>query len=260
VKARNTRFSAYVLAPYVWSLDVGFLGINGDEIYGRLGTAVGLKHGFQIDANIGHWIAGLFGVNAKWAFYESQYIGLAAEIGFVYAHGGWLWLLDDLGQEVLKDSDLIGFPFGLTLSVPCTRWLEFGLPLQYQYSQVYGSVGTGATFYADTQFGGRQLIARPTLRVFMTDWTAFELTARLPLYNRVPYEVDSSLDVGKGFSNVRDGYAKVPFSDGWALEFGLRSQLRRWLFVTTRLHVGQIAKAVYGASVYPSFNLEFRLP
>jgi hypothetical protein len=40
----------------------------------------------------------------------------------------------------------------------------------------------------------------------------------------------------------------------------VRSRLRRWLFATTRLHVGQISKHVYGALLYPSFNLEFRLP
>ncbi|HEX6239813.1 MAG TPA: hypothetical protein VFZ61_02920, partial [Polyangiales bacterium] len=258
--ARSIRYSAYVLPRKVASIDLGFLGISGDEIYGRLGTSIGLGHGLQLDANIGHWVAGLFGVDVKWAFFENEHIAVSAYAGFLYAHGGWLWLLDELGQTVLSDSDLFGMPIGMTVSAPCTRWLQFDLTLAYQYSKVFGSISPGGSFYAETQYGARQVLIWPTARVFITAQTAFEFTARLPLYNRVPYEVDSTLEVGKGYGNLKDGYASVDFSQGWALEFGVRSQLRRWLFATTRLHVGQIAKTVYGATVYPSFNLEFRVP
>lgn len=258
--ARSTRYSAYVLSRKTASIDLGFLGISGDELYGRLGTSVGLGYGLQLEANLGHWVAGLFGLNVKWAFFENEHVALSAQVGFLYAHGGWLWLLDELGQTVFSDSDLFGVPLGVTVSVPWTRWLQFDLLLEYQYSKLFGSINAGGSFYAETQFGARQLLAWPTLRVFITPQSNFHFTARLPLYNRVPYEIDSTLELGKGYSNVRDGYASLDFSQGWALEFGVRSQVRRWLFVNTRLHVGQIAKAVYGAVIYPSFNLEFRVP
>jgi hypothetical protein len=258
---RSTRYSAYSLPAKRWSADVGVLGISGDDVYGRVGLAYGFKHGFQLDANIGHWVAGLFGVRAKWSFFERKHVALAVNTGLTYAHGAWLWMLDDFGQEVVDDADMIAIPVAIAMSVPCTRWLQFDLTAQYQYTQVFGSIGTGgATFYADTQFGARQLLLLPTARLFLSASTAFEFLARLPVYNKVPYEADATLNVGQGYGRSKNGYASVDFSEGWTLEFGVRSRLRRWLFATTRLHVGQLSKNIYGALLYPSFNLEFRLP
>jgi hypothetical protein len=258
---RSTRNSAYTLPSGMWTFDLGMLGVTGDDLYGRLGAAVGLNHGFQIEANLGHWIAGLFGISARWNFLDTKRIALRADLGVVYAHGAWLWVLNDIGQKVVADSDLIAFPVGLTMTLPCTEWLEFDLAAQYQYSEVYGSVGTGERFYADTQFGARQFLIRPNARVFLSESTAFEFAARLPAYNKVPYEIDSSVNLrlGRGYSNVRDGYAQVDFSQGWGLEFGVRSRIRKWLFLTTRLDAGPLAKRIYGAPLYPSFNLEFRV-
>jgi hypothetical protein len=257
---RSTRYSAYSLPAKRWSADVGMLGISGDDIYGRIGLAYGFKHGFQLDANIGHWVAGLFGLRAKWNFFERKHVALAANVGIVYAHGAWLWMLSDFGQAVVDDADMIAIPLGAAISVPVTRWLQFDLTAQYQYTEIFGSVGSGVTFYADTQFGARQVLLLPTMRLFVSSNTAFEFLARLPVYNKVPYESDSTIGAGGRFGRSRDGYATVDFSEGWTMEFGVRSRLRRWLFATTRLHVGQISKHVYGALLYPSFNLEFRLP
>ena len=153
---RSTRYSAYTLPANRWSADIGMLGISGDDIYGRVGLGYGFKHGFQLDANIGHWIAGLFGIRAKWNFFERKHVALAANVGLIYANGAWLWMLSDFGQAVVDDADMIAVPVGAAISVPCTRWLQFDLTAQYQYTEVFGSVGRGVMFYADTQFGARQ--------------------------------------------------------------------------------------------------------
>ena len=81
-----------------------------------------------------HGGTGLFGLNAKWAFFENEHVALSAQLGFLYAHGGWLWLLSELGQTVLSDSDLFGVPLGVTVSVPWTRWLQFDLLLEFARS------------------------------------------------------------------------------------------------------------------------------
>lgn len=256
---RSTRYSAYSLPQGMWGFDLALLGISGDEVYGNIGVARGFGRGFQLDLNLLHWGVALFNASARWSFFEARHFALAADLGLIYAHGDWVWILSDLGQKVASGADLFALPLGLTASAPLTRWLQLDLVTKYQYSAVFGDVGLGESFYAETQFGARQLILRPGARFFVSDATAFELSARLPVYTRVPYQTDSTLDVGKGYGRSRDGYAKADFSQGWNLEAGVRSRLRPWLFASMRLHYGQVPKRLYGAALYPSFSLEFRL-
>ena len=51
----------------------------------------------------------------------------------------------------------------------------------------------------------------------------------------------------------------MPFESTWKLEFGVRSRLTTGLYATMRLHYGQIANRLYGAKIYPSFDVEWRL-
>jgi hypothetical protein len=258
---RSDRFSAYSLPKHMVSIEAGALGVSGQELYGRIGVAYGFGHGLQLDANLLHWSVGLFDLNLRWNFLDTPHFALAATVGGVYGHGAWMWILTPAAEKLVADSDFVAFPIGVTASAPLTRWLQLDLPIEYQYSTYFGSIGkSDSTFYTKAQIGVRQFMVRPTVRVFVSDATALELGVKLPLFTQVPVERDSTLSIGnqtQSSSNSR--YADVKFKDTWSLEGGVRSRLQPWLFATVRLHYGRVAKALYGAPLYPSFGLEFRL-
>ena len=85
---------------------------------------------------------------------------------------------------------------------------------------------------------------QPGARFFVSDNTALEVFAKLPAVSTLPR--DNGDDI------------KVPFKDTWGLETGLRSRFARGLFGMVRLHYGTVVNALYGAHLYPSFELEFR--
>jgi hypothetical protein len=258
---RSDRFSAYSLPKNMWSIEGGALGISGQELYGRIGVGYGFGHGFQLDANLLHWSVGLFDLNARWNFLDTRHFALSVSVGGVYGHGDWMWFLTPAGEKLVAGSNLVGFPIGVTASAPLTRWLQLDLPIEYQYSTYYGSLGeSGSSFYAKSQIGVRQFMLRPTARVFVSDATAFEIGVRLPLFTEVPAEGDATVSIGnRTQSGSKAGYVDVKFKDSWSLEGGVRSRLQPWLFATVRLHYGRVARALYGAPLYPSFSLELRL-
>jgi hypothetical protein len=258
---RSDRFSAYSLPKNMWSIEGAALGVNGQELYGRIGIGYGFGHGIQLDANLLHWSVGLFDLNLRWNFLDTRHFALNASVGAVYGHGAWMWFLGPVAQKVVADSNYVGFPIGVTASAPLTRWLQLDLPIEFQYSTYFGSIGTTETsFYSKAQLGVRQFMLRPTVRVFVSDATAFELGVKLPVFTQVPVEGDSTLSIGNQTkTSSKSGYADVKFKDSWSLEGGVRSRLQPWLFATVRLHYGRVAKALYGAPLYPSFSLEFRL-
>ena len=256
---RSIRFTAYSLPNKVWSLDAGALGLNTSEVYGLLGVARGFKHGIQLDLNLVHWGVGLFGLDTKWCFFERPHLALAASVGFRYGHGGWIWILNDLAQDIVSDSDLVAMPVNLIASAPLTRWLQADLVAQYTYAQVFGTISRDS-FYGDSQVGVRQLFFRPTVRFFLSDATAFEVAAKLPAYTKVPVGVDATLEIaGRTREKSKSTYIDAEFEDTWNVELGLRSRLRPWLYASMRVHFGQVSKSLYGAPLYPSFALEFRL-
>jgi hypothetical protein len=257
---RSTRFSAYSLQKHTWSIEAGALGVNGEELYGRLGVGYGFGGGFQVDANLMHWSVGLFDLEARWTFLDTRYIALAASVAGAYGHGDWMWFLAPAAKQILSDTNLVAIPIGLAASAPLTRWLQADLQVEYQYSQLSGTLGNGSSFYATSQLGARQFRLRPGVRFFLSDATAFEVAAKLPLYTQVPAEVESTVSAGNQTqSGSHSAYKEVKFKDAWNLEGGLRSRLRPWLYATVRLHYGRVAKALYGCALYPSFGLEFRL-
>jgi hypothetical protein len=254
---RSTRYSAYSLPDAVWSLEAGALGGSAEEAYGVLGVARGFKHGFQLNLNLVHWSAGLFHADVRWNFLERPHFALGADLGFSYAHGAWIWVLGDYARELISDADLIGVPVSLTASAPINRWLQFDLMVEGRYTQMFGTLGRGNTFFAETDIGARQVLIRPTARVYVSDSTALELTAKLAAFNRVPVSIEPGGD--SRFGTPRHGYADVAFSDSWNIELGVRSRIRRWVYATVRIQYGQTSKFIYGASVFPMFGLEFRL-
>jgi hypothetical protein len=256
---RSTRYSAYSLPKGMWSIEVGALGM-GDELYGLFGGNFGLGKGFQIGLNLVHYATGLFNINARWNFLDLEHVGLGVAVGFDYGHGAWVWVLDSIAQELVQDTDLIAIPISLTASVPLLRWLQVDLPVEYQHAVVFGTLGEGSSFYAEAQIGARQVRFRPGARFFISQDTAFEFGAILPAYTRVPFEGDITGELAnQGYERSGSGEASVRFSETWNVEVGLRSSIRPWLFCALRLDYGPRADILYGALVYPSFSLEFRL-
>jgi hypothetical protein len=232
----------------------------GDELYGLFGGNFGLGKGFQIGLNLVHYATGLFNINARWNFLDLEHVGLGVAVGFDYGHGAWVWVLDSIAQELVQDTDLIAIPISLTASVPLLRWLQVDLPVEYQHAVVFGTLGEGSSFYAEAQIGARQVRFRPGARFFISQDTAFEFGAILPAYTRVPFEGDITGELAnQGYERSGSGEASVRFSETWNVEVGLRSSIRPWLFCAIRLDYGPRADILYGALVYPSFSLEFRL-
>jgi hypothetical protein len=258
-QARSTRNSAYVLPPNVVGLEAGLMGLSADDLYGRIGIAMGFKHGLQVDMNLLHWGVALFNVNMRWNFLELRRFALAADVGFTYAHGDWVWILGWVGQKLASDANLYGVPVSVTASAPLSRWLQLDLAIQYRHSDVQGHLGQGQTFYADTEIGARQLLLRPSARFFASSRVALEVSARLPLYQRVPVGIEGTAGVNGERDVSRNTYADVQFSSSWMIEAGIRSCLRSWLYATLRIQYGQLTDEVYGAPLFPAFSLEFRL-
>ncbi len=50
----------------------------------------------------------------------------------------------------------------------------------------------------------------------------------------------------------------MPFKYTWGLEGGLRSRLARGLFGSVRLNYASVSSLLYGARLYPSFEVEIR--
>jgi hypothetical protein len=239
----NTRNSAYSLPKGMWSFEAGALGIGGGDVYASLGVGYGFGAGFQATINLAHAGVGLLNATVGWHFLDTRYFDLGARVGFWYGHGKWFWIARGLTQDLVDKVDVIQVPLELTASAPLTRWLELDLSAQYSYSSLFGS-GSEDSWFADAQIGMRQFFLQPGARFFISDATALELVAKLPAFSTVP-------------GDRRD--INVPFKYTWSMEGGVRSRLSEGLFGTIRLHYGSVADVLYGARLYPSFDLEYRL-
>jgi hypothetical protein len=149
-----------------------------------------------------------------------------------------------VAKSLVSKVDVVSVPVLLTASAPLTRWLQLDLGMQYTYGDVFGETDGERTILEDAQIGIRQLFFRPGARLFISDNTALELFAKLVAFTEVP--------TGRAETTL-------PFSKTWTLEGGLRSRLADGLFGNLRLHYGDISDAIYGARLYPSFDLELRL-
>ncbi len=240
----SRRYSAYTLPTGTWGIDIGALGIGGGDTFAKLGVAYGFGAGVEAGINVAHAGVGLFNIAGGWHFIDTRYFDLGAHLSVWYGHGDWFWILGEAAQKLVSNIDVLSVPVELTASMPVARSLQLDLSVGYRYAEIFGSVGNEDTIYIDSQFGLRQFAARPGTRWFFWDNTALEVHALLPFYSAIP---------------VENGEEKVPFSDTWSLEMALRSRFKPGVFGNIRLQYGEVAKAVYGARIYPAFELEFRL-
>jgi len=228
----------------MWAFDVGALGVGGGDAFAALGVAYGIGAGLQVTMNVAHASVGLLNLSAGWHFIDTRHFDLGVRAGFWYGHGEWLWIVRGLGKNLISKLDVISAPFALSASAPLTRFLELELQAQYTYADLFGSATDEESYFVDAELGVRQFFAQPGVRLFVSDSTAVELFAKLPIYTAVPLE------------RLED--KTNPFSDAWMLEAGIRSRFSRGFYGTIRLHYGAITNALYGARLNPSFNLEFR--
>lgn len=247
---RDLRHDAYSLPAGMWAVNVGALGLSGGDAFAQLGLSRGLGAGVQLEANLAHASVGLLNVGARWHFIDTRHFDLGAGLGFWYGHGEWLWIVRGATKALISKIDVISVPVLLTASVPVSRAFAFSLGLEYRYAQVFGTVSRESA-YNDAYIGARQFALQPGARWFATDTTSLELSAHLPPYTSIPVGISGGQDREHDFE-------KVPFSDVWSVEVGLRSRFQPGIFGNLRLHYGEAVRTLYGSVVYPSFELEFR--
>jgi hypothetical protein len=239
----STRYSAYSLPARQWSIDAGALGVGDGDVFALLAVTYGLGAGVQLNVNLAHVGVGLLNVSAGWHFIDTRYFDLGARLGAWYGHGEWFWFADPVAKKIVSKIDLVKIPIELIASSTPTRWLELDLGLQYTYATLFGSSAHEESIFTDSELGMQQFFARPGARFFISNATALELSVKLPFY--------SSMTV--------DGRSPtVPFKRTWLLEAGLRSRLARGLFGNVRLHYAPVSDLLYGARLYPSFEVEVR--
>ena len=241
----DTRYSAYTLPQGVWGFDVGALGIGGGDAFAKLGVSYGFGAGIEAGLNLAHIGVGLLNASGAWHFIDTRYFDLGFRAGVWYGRGEWFWTAQGLVERVVSKVDVLNVPLALTASVPITSWAQLDLGVQYTYAQLYGSGADSpdSSPFTDAELGQRQFFFRPVARWFASDNTALELSAKLPVNTVVALKSSSP---------------EVPFSDTWAVEGGLRSRLVPDVFGSLRLHYGRVSSALYGAQLYPSFELEMR--
>jgi hypothetical protein len=240
---RSTRYSAYSVPSGMLAFDVGAFGISGGDVFAKIGAAYGLGSGFEIEANLAHVGVGLLNISAAWQFIDTRHFALGVRTGFWYGQGEWFWIAQGAAKSLVSKVDVVSVPILLTASAPLTRWLELDLGVQYTYGDVFGATDGERSLLEDAQIGIRQLFFRPGARFFISDNTALELFAKLAAFTDVPTARTATT---------------LPFSKTWTLEGGLRSRLADGLFGNLRLHYGDVSNAVYGALLYPSFDVEWR--
>jgi len=239
----STRYSAYSLPARHWSIDAGALGVGDGDVFALLTVAYGLGAGVQLNANLAHMGVGLLNVSAGWHFIDTRYFDLGARLGVWYGHGKWMWIANPAAAKLLSKIDVVKIPLELTASSQPTRWLELDLGLHYSYAKLFGA-SDEASLFTDSELGMEQFYVRPGVRFFLTNRSALEFSAKLPFFSSVPIE-------GRDPSSV-------PFKRTWALEGGLRSQLTPAFFGSIRLHYATVSDLLYGARLYPSFEIEIR--
>jgi hypothetical protein len=239
----STRNSAYSLPRGVWAFDLGALGIGGGDVFANLGAGYGLGARLQLEINLAHLGVGLANITTGWQIVDTRYFDLGARLGIWYGRGQWFWIAPAATKRLVSKIDMLNVPIEVTASSQVARWLELDLGLHYGYAKIFGSSDDPNSLFAKAELGLTQFYVSPGARFFLSDRTSLEVSVKLPLYSAIPLD---------------HGTISVPFKDTWALETGVRSRLTRVFFGNIRLHYGAIADALYGARLYPSFDLEVR--
>jgi hypothetical protein len=180
-------------------------------------------------------------------------VDLGALAGVWYGRGEWVWIVTGAAKELIRGLDVLYVPLVVAGSMPVLRWLQFDLDVQYNHAELFGSVTDSDALFLDAQLGMRQFVLRPGVRFFLSEDTELDVSSDLPLYSAIPVE-RARADGGRN-----EDFVTVSFSEVWSLETALRSRFARGLFGSVRLHYGEIARGLYGAPLYPSFEVELRL-
>jgi hypothetical protein len=239
----STRYSAYTLPAHQWGIATGALGVGDGDAFALLAIAYGIGAGVQLNVNLAHAGVGLLNVSAGWHFIDTRYFDLGLRSGVWYGHGEWFWIADPLAKKLLAKIDVVKIPIELTASSMPTPWLELDLSLQYNWAKLFGASPDEDSLFTKSQLGMVQLFARPGVRFFISDNTALEFFVKLPMYTAIP---------------IGERNPTVPFKDTWWLEGGLRSRFARGLFGNIRLNYASISDVLYGARLYPAFEVEVR--
>ena len=162
-------------------------------------------------------------MSGAWQFIDTRDFDLGLRTGIWYGRGEWFWTAQGLAERVVSRIDVLNVPVALTASVPITRWAQLDLGVQYTFSQVYGS---GASTrerspFSDAEFATRQFFFRPVARAFVSDNTALQLSAKLPVKSELAFE---------------NSTPELSFADTWSMEGGLRSRFAPDFFGNIRLY------------------------
>jgi hypothetical protein len=239
----STRYSAYMLPTNQWAITTGALGVGDGDVFALLSVGYGLGARVQLNINLAHAGVGLLNVSAGYQFIDTRYFDLGIRSGVWYGHGDWFWIATPASKKLLSKIDLVKVPIELTASSMPTRWLELDLGVQYNWAKVFGASSDDESLFTKSQVGLVQFFLRPGARFFISNNTALELFVKLPLYTAVPLENQSPT---------------VPFKDTWWFEGGLRSRLAPGLYGNVRLNYAAISDVLYGARLYPAFEVEIR--
>jgi hypothetical protein len=239
----STRYSAYSLPARTWAFDIGALGIGGGDVFANLGAGYGFGGGFQVEMNLAHMGVGLVNGTVGWHFIDSRYFDLGARAGIWYVRGQWFWIAQGPAKNLVRHIEALKVPLDLIASSQPVRWLELDLGIHYSYTSTFGTADNADSVFSKADLVMNQFSLRPGARVFITDRTALETSVELPLYSGIPLKHET---------------VTVPFKSTWSLEVGVRSRLTRALFGNIRLHYGSIPDVLYGARLYPSFDIEVR--
>jgi len=239
----STRYSAYSLPAHQWGITTGALGVGDGDVFALLSVAYGIGAGVQLNANLAHAGVGLLNLSASYHFIDTRYFDLGIRSGVWYGHGEWFWIATPVSKKLLSKIDLVKVPIELTASSMPTRWLELDFGVQYNWTKLFGAAPDDESLFSKSQIGLVQFFLRPGARFFISHNTALELFVKLPLYTAIP---------------VGDHAPTVPFKDAWWLEGGLRSRLAPGLYGNVRLNYAAISDVLYGARLYPAFEVEVR--
>ncbi|HEX6272990.1 MAG TPA: hypothetical protein VFZ53_08120 [Polyangiaceae bacterium] len=252
---RDRRNTPYALPADTWSFDIGALGIGGGDAFAKLGVAYGFLDGAEVEMNLAHASLGLVNLAGRWHFLDTPYFDLGASLGVWYGHGEWFWIVTGPAKELIRDLDVLYVPIRVAASSPVSGSVQFDLGLQYSHAEVFGTVTSEDALFLDAQLGMRQFELRPGVRFFLSDTTELGVMSNLPVYSAIPIERARESEEG----GRNEDFVTVPFSELWSVEASLRSRFAEGVFGSVRLHYGEIARGLYGAPLYPSFDVELRL-
>jgi hypothetical protein len=254
---RERKNTAYSLPKGTPAIEVGLLG-NGSDLVGRLGAAYGFGGGVEGSINLLHAGVGILNLGSKWTFLEREHVGLAFQLGFLWGHGSWMWIVSGDTGEVVEGLDLISIPIDFIASVPLVDWFQLDVRGGYQHAEVFG--GSSGDTLLDIRLGVRQVVFGGSARAYIADRLQLFFTATLPAWTAVPGEVDARVRATEGvYLGVRTAdYQKVPFEELYSLELGVNSAMTRRSYITFSMIYRQGDAEYYGYELHPSLKMEFR--